>query len=575
MNNTVFTPPTPDTPGTSVTPGTQGVQVNLAVFAQIITLVISVLETLYFGYHFNKNHSKRPVWEPVWVSSVECISYIILLATGSYRFEMADGSLINVTSSISWALACPVCMAFLTRIAWPEAPPRVNLALIMIVEAVLLIGMLSGMTSDTTMKTCFFTTASILFAILVGFLMRGMFFNKIQRGDDEKQIFTLFVSSWLIFPIGWALGPNGVHSMSYETTLVLFAFGDLLAKNTFSYVGFRQTMALLHNNADGALTYPKKQAGHADIKRVKAPTIASRPTSGVDPLTIARIIEHLEEGSTLRAANRSRLGVSSQGALARHTGRWDTVAQPPQPSSYDTFASFPSTFAEGAQMIGVSKNIAADELKFSVLSCGGAEEIADGSSVTNVCALNGDTGEPFEFMLVRSAAGKSVYCNKFSSIKKNSMVTPPQGGRQNVWLPLEAAMAASPGSAIPNKFFTPLPLAARALGKEASSSSEGDGPYPIPVGPLYAWKDRKPKRLIVESSKIIQLDADKEANTIVASDSDGNVEAFVIVTKKEAGKSREVVSCKYDNFTTELDYPKADLYPELNIRSERAASSSI
>ena len=84
---------------------------------------------------------------------------------------------------------------------------------------------------------------------------------------------------------------------------------------------------------------------------------------------------------------------------------------------------------------------------------------------------------------------------------------------------------------------------------------------------LYAWKGREPKRLIVESSKIIQLDADKEANTIVAFDSDDNVEAFVIVTKKEKGKSREVVSCKNDNFTTELHTPKAALYPELNIRS--------
>ena len=165
MNNTGFTLPNPDTPGTQGAQGAQGtqgtqgirgVQVDLSVFAQVITLVISVLETLYFAYHYKNNHSKRPAWEPVWVSAVECVSYIILLATGSYRFEMADGSLINVTSCIAWALACPVCMAFLTRIAWPEAPPRVNLALIMILEAVLLVGMLSGMTSDTTMKSSFF-----------------------------------------------------------------------------------------------------------------------------------------------------------------------------------------------------------------------------------------------------------------------------------------------------------------------------------------------------------------------------------------------------------------------------------
>ena len=41
-----------------------------------------------------------PIWEPFWVTSVECLNYIIQLASNSYRFEMADGALINVTSSI-------------------------------------------------------------------------------------------------------------------------------------------------------------------------------------------------------------------------------------------------------------------------------------------------------------------------------------------------------------------------------------------------------------------------------------------------------------------------------------------
>ena len=72
-----------------------------------------------------------------WVTLVEVICYILQIASSSYRFEMADGAMLNVISPMAWCLACPVAMSFMMRIAWPEVSNRVTIALIMNLEAVM------------------------------------------------------------------------------------------------------------------------------------------------------------------------------------------------------------------------------------------------------------------------------------------------------------------------------------------------------------------------------------------------------------------------------------------------------
>jgi len=77
--------------------------VDLTTLAQIVTLLVSLVELLFFGYHLQRQKDsihREPIWEPFWVTSVECLNYIIQISSNSYRFEMADGALINVTSSI-------------------------------------------------------------------------------------------------------------------------------------------------------------------------------------------------------------------------------------------------------------------------------------------------------------------------------------------------------------------------------------------------------------------------------------------------------------------------------------------
>ena len=143
-----------------------------------------------------------------------------------------------------WALTCPVCLSFMVRIAWPEASKRAQLALIMILEAVLLLGMVSGMSNNLSIKITLYVISAVLYIFMVSVLAHGMFYSKMAntRSSENKSIFVLFMTSWLIFPVCWLLGPNMTGILDYRTVLVFFAFGDIFAKNIFSYVGFKVSL---------------------------------------------------------------------------------------------------------------------------------------------------------------------------------------------------------------------------------------------------------------------------------------------------------------------------------------------
>ena len=218
---------------------------DMVSFAQIITIMLSIAEALYFGYNLTINKFKDPVWEPFWVTMVEVICYAVQIGSGSHRFAMADGAMVNIISPTAWCLACPVAMSFMMRISWPEASPRTTLALIMNLEAVLLLGIISGMTANMNIKITLLVCACVLYLLLCSTLLKGMFYGGVKRPTEAKNILLFFLTTWNLFPIVWILGPSTTGVWSYELSLVFFAFGDIFSKNIFTYIGYRYTMQLL------------------------------------------------------------------------------------------------------------------------------------------------------------------------------------------------------------------------------------------------------------------------------------------------------------------------------------------
>ena len=63
-----------------------------------------------------------------------------------------------------------------------------------------------------------------------------------------------FFTGWLLFPIGFSLGPNFGQSISARGEMIFFFFGDLLSKNTYValMVFFRHYFVPLAEGVSGA-----------------------------------------------------------------------------------------------------------------------------------------------------------------------------------------------------------------------------------------------------------------------------------------------------------------------------------
>ena len=566
---------------------------DIVALAQIVTLMLSVVEALYFGYMLTINKFKDPVWEPLWVTLVEACVYAILLATGSHRFEMKDGSMVNIISPMAWCLACPIAMSFMMRMSWPEAPQRTTLALIMNLEAVLLIGIISGMSKDWGMKVTLFVFAALLYALLCTTLIRGMFYGGVKpRTTEAKFILLFFLSTWMIFPIVWLLGPSMLGLWSYEVTLLLFAAGDIFAKNIFTYIGYKYTEQLL--TAEIEMKELEQNGGMemlgngpltvgAVLNRDNRKDDTSSQISEVDYLHIASVIEHLEEGNTIRS-----------NPLKKETSATDYGTK--YNAAKNDVLPFNAVLRENVRMLGIAKDHD-EQVDFTVTTLK-VEALSGGAATHTLVSAKNDTNDyPFEFTVIQNEVNEVVFCDLFHRIEFrdeneklsgnvekacNPALMPSPNSRSNsfnndvgVGLPMEGYVSpANTGKLSRSNSFN----SNNGVGAIFSSPNKDQASFtmfPLPKDlEIFAWKDGVSKKLKIGSSKVINLGDGKEGNTILSVDQNGEMDAFVIVTYLDAMENRQVMSCKYDNLTlADEKFLNNGLFPSVedDVRSNKGA----
>jgi hypothetical protein len=284
---------------------------------------------------------------------------------------MADGAMVNIISPTAWCLACPVAMSFMMRISWPEASPRTTLALIMNLEAVLLLGIISGMTANMTLKITLLVCACVLYLLLCSTLLKGMFYGGVKRPTEAKNILLFFLTTWNLFPIVWILGPSTTGVWSYELSLVFFAFGDIFSKNIFTYIGYRYTMNLLEAEEQLAL-----ENGNASVLGKELHDMNRQPQ------LVGNVFEQ-QNNHTSTGTNNFRLNTMKQSLQA-------VVKQ---------HSRFVKTLSDNARMSGIAKDHE-ESVDFTILSTT-VEHLPGGMVHTFVRAKNDTNDHPLEFTVVQ------------------------------------------------------------------------------------------------------------------------------------------------------------------------------
>jgi len=598
--------------------------ISLVDMSQIMTLMISIAEVLFFGFHLSTSAAAEPIWEPFWVTMVEVVCYIVQIASSSYRFEMKDGALINVVSPLAWCLACPVAMSFMMRIAWPEVSNRINIALIMNLEAVILLGMLSGMTNNMAMKITLFVCAFILYVFLVSFLLRGMFYSGKSRPKEAQYILLFFLATWMLFPVVWLLGPNMLGAWSYELTLTFFAFGDLFSKNVFTFIGFKYTQTLelkklddgkevemqsngLHSNnhyGSGSQNGQKQMCledGYGNNMH------RQQPQTKIDSLLLAKIIEHVQHARNIRDNSDVQQRSANLNTTPQQENEFNSQQQNGQQNLTQNNLNnkfFPSEYPIGSLMTGIIKETE-KQISFTIVNST-KESTGIGVSMTVVVAKNNATGAMFEFTVMRSE-NFDVFCDIFRTISVTrpsqnsnvpSMTTPERHLERNFEYVNPSLAEPSPppafanGNDIANKSSfnfnnMEMPQVSPALNTSNTSNTlnktndeanlNKDLAFQlasIPAGTtLYAWKNGESSKLTVKNSKTIAFGNDEshEAYVIMTLDEQGKMDTTVIVVMKEDDGSLKVIDCKFSNIT--FDNIDSGYFPALKISSVSSSPS--
>lgn len=219
------------------------VSVELHVFAQIFTAFVSAANALYYFYIYRctkRGHLMK--WEVAWVASVEAVNYIVQIATGSPRIELANRGMFPWMRYVGWQLTCPVLLAFIVVNMLESPSTRLVVQLLMLLQGIILSGMSASLVAGMSLKI-FFVIISSLGLCIMYYKLYANRKNKHtpMAHNKEYHLLMYFMASWLVFPILFILGPEMTDVIPFEYTLVGHCIGDLISKNAFGLLAWQYT----------------------------------------------------------------------------------------------------------------------------------------------------------------------------------------------------------------------------------------------------------------------------------------------------------------------------------------------
>lgn len=219
------------------------VSVQLHVFAQIFTAFVSAANALYYFYIYKctkRGHLMK--WEVAWVACVETVNYIIQIATGSPRIELANGAMFPWMRYVGWQLTCPVLLAFIVINMLENSNTRIVIQLLMLLQFIILSGMTASLVADMGLKIIFVIIATLSLCIMYYKLYTNRKNKETPTAHNkEYHLLLYFMTSWLCFPILFILGPEMTDVIPFEYTLVGHCVGDLISKNAFGLLAWQYT----------------------------------------------------------------------------------------------------------------------------------------------------------------------------------------------------------------------------------------------------------------------------------------------------------------------------------------------
>ena len=218
---------------------------NVPLIAGFTIMSLSTLLIYISGR--KKTPIKNHVMMHAMVTFIAATAYLAM-ALGVGNYLSTDGTIVYFARYIDWSITTPILLAGLVMIAFHEYGPSSQMngyltAIIGLDVIMVVTGLLSSLADTPLVKTIWFVWSCVAFLGVLFLLWRPL--RKIAAtralttaGGYYKNI-TLLTLVWLIYPIVFLVGPEGLHIISDSASVWSFLVLDVIAKVFYAFYAAR------------------------------------------------------------------------------------------------------------------------------------------------------------------------------------------------------------------------------------------------------------------------------------------------------------------------------------------------
>jgi len=213
-------------------------------FAVLITAA-----TLVFYVSQLRNGNKGD-WEPIYVSGVEFIAYLMALVLPdgyAFRSFQDDAGIITVPvfRYVSWLATCPIILKVLVTVISHEdnIDQDVILRLMLLITWIELLGFMGSM--YVGMLKIFFIALAVILCIYMYYIICTTW-NKnhhksllLSYPKERFELMALLMVSWILFPILYIVGPECFGLISNQFSIIGHVIGDIISKNLWGLMAWK------------------------------------------------------------------------------------------------------------------------------------------------------------------------------------------------------------------------------------------------------------------------------------------------------------------------------------------------
>jgi bacteriorhodopsin len=209
-------------------------------------MVVGVAVIAGFGLKVPEDRLHHVVGSAFICAIAACAYFAMANGQGIHTFVDADGTqrIVYWARYLDWALTTPLLLIGLATVGMPRVRAlharEQNGRIGGLVGADLMMvatGLFAALSAKSHMRWSWFAISCVAFLVVLYLIVGPMRIDAISRGSDHSKLYTRLLTTlvllWLIYPLVWIAGTEGVGTIGLGQEVAIFAVVDLLAKVGF------------------------------------------------------------------------------------------------------------------------------------------------------------------------------------------------------------------------------------------------------------------------------------------------------------------------------------------------------